>query len=110
MPELTAAWLAEDPQVWLSLLTRANVVERRAAATALERLLHGPIPVDPAADPATQKTQFEKLRRESTISSRPTNNRRRERAAASARFRRRLTWMIHRPIVTRSVSEGRKSS
>jgi hypothetical protein len=57
-----ASWLAGDPSIWLALLGRPDASTRRIAAKQLAALLEGPIPVDPEADPASQKTQFEQLR------------------------------------------------
>jgi hypothetical protein len=61
-PEQTASWLAGDPSVWLILLNRSEAATRRQAARQLSAMLGGPIPVDPEADPSTQKTQLEQLR------------------------------------------------
>jgi hypothetical protein len=61
-PEQAASWLAGDPSVWLILLNRSEAATRRQAARQLTAMLGGPIPVDPEADPATQKTQLEQLR------------------------------------------------
>jgi hypothetical protein len=61
-PELTAAWLAEDPAVWLAMLGRPDVAQRRAGAAMLTRMLHAPVPVDPEAAPDSQTAGFEKLR------------------------------------------------
>jgi len=57
-----ASWLAGDPSVWLILLGRSEAATRRQAARQLSAMLGGPIPVDPEADPSTQKTQMEQLR------------------------------------------------
>ncbi len=61
-PEPVANSMVCDPSVWLVLLGRPDPVTRRAAAKQLERLLGSSIPVDPAADPATQTKQREELR------------------------------------------------
>jgi hypothetical protein len=61
-PEQAAAWLACDPSIWLALLNRPDVSTRRIAAKQLAAILEGPISVDPEADPASQKAQFDKLR------------------------------------------------
>ncbi|MGD0652840.1 MAG: hypothetical protein ABSA16_00715 [Thermoguttaceae bacterium] len=61
-PEQTASWLSGDPSVWLILLNRSEAATRRQAVGQLTAMLGGPIPVDPEADPATQKTQLEQLR------------------------------------------------
>ncbi len=61
-PQQAASWLAGDATVWFSLLSRSEVATRRQAARQLSAMLGGPIPVDPDADPATQKTQLEQLR------------------------------------------------
>ena len=61
-PEQVASWLAGDPSVWLALLARPDAAVRRQAARQLAAMLDGPIPVDPEADPSTQKTQLEQLR------------------------------------------------
>lgn len=62
LPEQVAAWLATDASAWLILLSRSEAVTRRQAARQLVALLGGPIPVDPEADPSTQKVQTEQLR------------------------------------------------
>ena len=61
-PEQVASWLAGDQSVWLALLARPDAAVRRQAARQLAAMLDGPIPVDPEADPSTQKTQLEQLR------------------------------------------------
>jgi hypothetical protein len=61
-PEQAASWLAGDASVWLVLLSRSDVATRRQAARQLVFMLGGPIPVDPEADPSTQKAQIEQLR------------------------------------------------
>ncbi len=61
-PEQVAQAMVFDPSVWLILLGRPDPATRRAAAKQLEWLLGSPIPVDPAADPATQMNQQEELR------------------------------------------------
>ena len=60
--EQAAAQLVGDPLVWLALLDRPQEPTRRAAAKQLAALTGEPIGIDPAADPATQKAQREKLR------------------------------------------------
>jgi hypothetical protein len=60
--EQVASWLSGDPAIWQALLNRPDVAIRRIAAGQLAAILEGPIPVDPEADPASQKTQFEQLR------------------------------------------------
>ena len=57
-----AATLATDPALWLALLARPDPSTRRTAARELARLLGQSIPVDPAADPDSQKAQREQLR------------------------------------------------
>jgi hypothetical protein len=57
-----AASLAADPTVWLALLARPQLKTRQIAARELTALLGESIPVDPAADPKTQKDQRERLR------------------------------------------------
>jgi hypothetical protein len=61
-PEQVASWMSGDPLVWLVFLSRSDVDVRRTAAKQLAEILEGPVPVDPEADPASQKEQFEKLR------------------------------------------------
>lgn len=60
--EKVAERLAGDPAVWLALLARPEPESRKTAARQLILLLGGPIDVDPAADPDTQKQQRERLR------------------------------------------------
>ena len=57
-----AATLAADPALWMALLARPDPSTRRTAARELARLLGQSIPVDPAADPDSQKAQREQLR------------------------------------------------
>lgn len=57
-----ASWLAGDPQVWLSLLTRGEAIKRRVSAEQLTALVGAPIEFDPTADEAVRKTQIENLR------------------------------------------------
>jgi hypothetical protein len=61
-PEHAASWMAGDPSVWLILLTRPDAAVRRRAARQLAAMLDEPVPVDPEADPSTQKNQIEQLR------------------------------------------------
>jgi hypothetical protein len=61
-PEQVASWMTGDPEIWLAFLSRPDVATRRIAAKQLAAMLEGPIPVDPAADPASQKAQFDQLR------------------------------------------------
>lgn len=60
--EQAAAALAVDPMVWLALLERPQPATRQTAARELSALLGEQIPVDPAADPDTQKDRREQLR------------------------------------------------
>jgi hypothetical protein len=61
-PEQVAIRLSADPAAWLALLDRPEKSTRQAAAKQLAGLLDEPIGVDPAADPASQKSQREQLR------------------------------------------------
>ncbi len=61
-PDEAAAAMARDPAVWLALLARPKVETRRIAARQLASLLDGPIDVDPAADPDSQKERREAIR------------------------------------------------
>ena len=60
--EQAAATLAGDPAVWLVFLARPELAPRQTAARELTGLLGGPITVDPAAPPETQKDRREQLR------------------------------------------------
>jgi hypothetical protein len=60
--EQIASALLDDRFVWLVFLERPEVATRQLAARRLADLLGGPVAVDPAADPATQKEQREQLR------------------------------------------------
>ena len=60
--EQIAAALATDPTLWLALLGRPDLATRRTAARELTRLLGQSIPVDPAADPDSQKAPRQQLR------------------------------------------------
>jgi hypothetical protein len=57
-----AAALAVDRTTWLGLLARPDPSTRQTAARELTRLLGQPIPVNPAADPESQKGLREQLR------------------------------------------------
>jgi hypothetical protein len=61
-PEQVARFLATEPAIWLALLARPELVTRQAAAGQLTALLGEPIPVDPNAEPETQKEKREQLR------------------------------------------------
>ncbi len=60
--EQVAATLATDPVLWLALLGRPEPSTRRTAARELAKLLGQSIPVDPAAEPDSQKDKREQLR------------------------------------------------
>jgi hypothetical protein len=60
--EQVAAWLLEDPMIWLALLSRSDATVRKVAAKQLASILGELIPVDPAADPAAQYKQRDQLR------------------------------------------------
>jgi hypothetical protein len=60
--EQVAATLATDPALWLALLGRPEPSTRRTAARELAKLLGQAIPVDPAADPGSQKDKRDQLR------------------------------------------------
>ena len=60
--EQVAASLAGDPAVWLALLARSEPATRQTAARQLAALLGEPVPVDPTADPETQKDKREQVR------------------------------------------------
>jgi hypothetical protein len=57
-----AGALFHDPAVWLALLERPDHSVRQAAAGRLAALLGGPIDIDPAAEPNTQKAKRDALR------------------------------------------------
>jgi hypothetical protein len=61
-PERIGAWLAGDPEVWLSLLDRDDEATRRTALYWLEALLGEPVLFDPAAPATIRQTQLERLR------------------------------------------------
>ncbi|MEN6451551.1 MAG: hypothetical protein ABFC96_13750 [Thermoguttaceae bacterium] len=61
-PQQIAATLSGDSAVWLALLARPDSATRQAAARRLRSLAGGPIGVDPAEDPETQKAKREQLR------------------------------------------------
>jgi hypothetical protein len=60
-PQQIAAWLAGDPTVWLSMLSRESESTRRLAAERLEALLGEPIEFDPAAEAQQREAQIERL-------------------------------------------------
>ena len=61
-PPQIAAWLAGDPAVWLSMLSREDESTRRLAAERLEALLGEPIEFDPTAEPQHREAEIERLR------------------------------------------------
>jgi hypothetical protein len=61
-PTQVAHAMAFDPSLWLVFLRRPDPAMRRIAVKQLEGILGAPIPVDPAADPATQTERREELR------------------------------------------------
>ena len=61
-PPQIAAWLAGDPTVWLSMLSREEESTRRLAGERLEALLGKPIEFDPTAEPDVRQAQIERLR------------------------------------------------
>jgi len=61
-PEEIAASLASDPLVWLAFLARPEVSVRQTAYRRLTELLGEAPPLDPAADPESQKQVREALR------------------------------------------------
>jgi len=63
-PPQIAAWLAGDPTVWLSMLSREDESTRRLAGQRLEALLGKPIEFDPTAEPPVREAQIEQLRAE----------------------------------------------
>lgn len=62
-PEQVAASLAGDPAVWLALLERPEAETRRIAVRQLATLLGEAVAIDPEADPASQQTQREQLKK-----------------------------------------------
>jgi hypothetical protein len=60
--ERVVMWLAADPEVWLSLLSRPDESRRRLAADQLSRLIGSLIDFDPAADDAAREVQLVRLR------------------------------------------------
>ncbi len=61
-PEEIANTLADDPRVWLTFLERPEPHVRQFAFRRLTELLGQPPPLDPAAEPETQKPAREALR------------------------------------------------
>lgn len=63
-PERIGAWLAGDPEVWLSMLDRDDAATRRIALVWLEALLGEPVLFDPAAGATIRQGQLQRLRAE----------------------------------------------
>ena len=61
-PENVASLLFADPMVWLALLSRPEERTRQAAVKQLTVLLHGPVAVDPKAQPDSQAKARDELR------------------------------------------------
>jgi len=61
-PEQLAVWLAADPAVWLSLLTRPDASTRRLAARQLATLIGEQISFVPDADEITRRKQVDQIR------------------------------------------------
>jgi hypothetical protein len=56
-----AAWLADDPRVWLALMQRDDPARRQAAGEHLGLLLGSPVEFDAEAAPGTRRAQVERL-------------------------------------------------
>jgi hypothetical protein len=56
-----ATWLSGDERVWLSLLSRGELVKRRVAVAQLTALVDGPVEFDPEASDAVRQSQLERL-------------------------------------------------
>ena len=63
-PERIGAWLAGDPEVWLSMLDRDDATTRRTALVWFEALLGKPVLFDPAAQATIRQAQLQRLRAE----------------------------------------------
>jgi len=57
-----STWLAGDEQIWLSLMSRADLPRRRLAAKQLSLLVGAPLDFDPTADEAQRTAQVQRLR------------------------------------------------
>jgi len=57
-----ATWLAGDEQIWLSLMSRAELPRRRLAAKQLSLLIGSSVEFDPTAGEDQRKAQIERLR------------------------------------------------
>jgi hypothetical protein len=57
-----STWLAGDEQIWLSLMSRAELPRRRLAAKQLSLLVGAPVEFDPAAGEDQRRAQIERLR------------------------------------------------
>ncbi len=57
-----AAWLVDDEQVWLSLLSRAELAKRAVAISQLSALVGHPIALDVAAGEDVRRAQLDALR------------------------------------------------
>jgi hypothetical protein len=74
--EQVTVWLASDPEVWLSLMRRADESRRRLAARQLSLCLDQPIDFDPAADAATRSEQISRIQTQLHADSTPNAQKR----------------------------------
>jgi hypothetical protein len=63
-PARVAAWLADDPAVWLALLERENEATRTVAAKQLEAILGHTLAFNPAAGESERRQEVRRLRAE----------------------------------------------
>jgi hypothetical protein len=61
--DAVGASLVRNPAIWLALLDRPDVATRQTAVRQLTALLGGPVDIDPAAEPKTQESKREQLRK-----------------------------------------------
>ena len=61
-PQRMSAWLADDPQIWLTFARRDSLRTRTIAARHLHKIWAGPLEFDPAASPGLRRRQVARLR------------------------------------------------
>lgn len=61
-PQRLAAWMAEDQETWLILMSDKSAARRELAKTQLERLLGRPLEFDPQGSESTRAKQWASIR------------------------------------------------
>ena len=61
-PQRIAAWMSEDPSVWIELLNQSDPHRRAIAVNRLGRLLRAPIEFDPRGSASVRQRQVDRIR------------------------------------------------